>query len=210
MANNQRSFARRLLPTAHKLSLDQQLAPLLAKAHGRVLIVGAGEEDYSNSLPGASFLVSTDIEASYRGCDVLADAHKLPFGDNAFDCVIAIEVFEHLSSPDVAIREIHRVLKFGGHILITVPFLFRVHGDPFDFQRFTAEGLKQLCSALFDIRIYPFGSRLVVISDIVTTAQKWMVILRLINHLLVRIFSGASKDCPSGYVVAGLKQLDSS
>jgi SAM-dependent methyltransferase len=52
---------------------------------------------------------------------VRADARRLPFGDAAFDVVIAAEVLEHIDEDSMAIAELHRVLRPGGLIAVTVP-----------------------------------------------------------------------------------------
>ena len=49
------------------------------------------------------------------------DVCALPFGDNSFDLVLATDIIEHVDDDQQAIREIQRVLKPGGHVLITVP-----------------------------------------------------------------------------------------
>ena len=51
----------------------------------------------------------------------IADAHKLQFASQSYDLVICCEVLEHLPDPEVAIKEIHRVLKKGGTALFSVP-----------------------------------------------------------------------------------------
>jgi SAM-dependent methyltransferase len=50
-----------------------------------------------------------------------ADSYRLPFDDEAFDCVVASEVLEHLRDDDRALAEIHRVLKPGGELVVSVP-----------------------------------------------------------------------------------------
>jgi ubiquinone/menaquinone biosynthesis C-methylase UbiE len=52
---------------------------------------------------------------------VEGDAENLPFKDNSFDCIISTDIIEHLERPDLAIKEIKRVLKQGGLYLGTVP-----------------------------------------------------------------------------------------
>jgi len=47
------------------------------------------------------------------------DGGKLPFADNSFDFVTLIEVIEHLLDPEALVREIHRVLKDSGRLMIT-------------------------------------------------------------------------------------------
>lgn len=58
-----------------------------------------------------------------------------------FDLIIADQVFEHLMWPYRAGRNVLTMLKPGGHFIITVPFLVRVHKSPIDCTRWTEEGL---------------------------------------------------------------------
>ena len=205
MANNQRSIIRRAFPTAHKLVLDHALVRAARLVKGDVLVLGSGEDDYRALFPEATSIVTSDISLPNRGCDILADAHSLPFFDGQFDFVVAVEVFEHLHTPRLAAKELSRGLRARGSVLLTLPFCFRVHGDPFDYQRFTGEGLKRLFRGLVDVEVRPVGGRLVVCSDILTTHTKSFAALRCFNHLLVWLVRGASHDCPSGYIVTGSK-----
>jgi SAM-dependent methyltransferase len=72
----------------------------------------------------------------YPGFDICAQT--LP---EHFDLIIADQVFEHLKWPYRAARNIEAMLRAGGHLLITVPFLVRVHKSPIDCTRWTEEGL---------------------------------------------------------------------
>jgi SAM-dependent methyltransferase len=206
VANNQRTIVRRLLPTSHKVLLDRLIQPAMDAMRGDVLVIGAGKENYQNRLPFSCSVISTDIESGpYVDC--IADAHDLPFETGRFDSLVAIDVLEHLKDPSEARSEMARVLRPGGQVLLTIPFAFRIHGDPFDFQRLTARGLEELFQGPFECEIRPFGNRLHVISDIITTASKPMAALRFLNHAFCMSFlSEASLDCPSGYIVRLIKR----
>ena len=55
------------------------------------------------------------------------------------------EVLEYMSRPEVAIKEIERVIKKEGYVLLSVPFLNPFHGDyQSDLRRFTESGLRDL------------------------------------------------------------------
>ncbi len=69
--------------------------------------------------------------------DVQADGAALPFRSETFGSVICAELLEHVPYPPHVLAEAHRVLRPGGMLLICVPFLNRVHGDPYDFGRYT-------------------------------------------------------------------------
>lgn len=47
--------------------------------------------------------------------------YELPYEDNYFDCVISSEVLEHLDDDDIAVKELYRVLKPDGTLVVTVP-----------------------------------------------------------------------------------------
>ncbi|MBX3011961.1 MAG: class I SAM-dependent methyltransferase [Caldilineaceae bacterium] len=72
-----------------------------------------------------------------KGTDIQADASQLPIDGHCFDAVVCAELLEHVPDPRPVLAEVYRVLKPGGKLLITVPFLYRVHGDPYDFGRYT-------------------------------------------------------------------------
>jgi SAM-dependent methyltransferase len=69
--------------------------------------------------------------------DVKAPAECLPFRDGSFDAVICAELLEHVPSPLVVLKEIHRLLRAPGTLLLCVPFLNRIHADPYDYGRYT-------------------------------------------------------------------------
>lgn len=73
----------------------------------------------------------------HHGAHVQGDAHALPFRNVSFPAVLCSQLVEHVARPEQALREIARVLAPGGWLFITVPFLVAIHGDPFDFGRYT-------------------------------------------------------------------------
>ena len=87
--------------------------------------------------------VGLDIRSG-KGVDVVGSVYELPFKDNEFEIVLCMVVMEHLENPQKAIKEMHRVLKPGGKILVSVPFMFPMHDTPNDFWRFTKYGLRML------------------------------------------------------------------
>lgn len=80
-----------------------------------------------------------------------------------FDLIIAEQVFEHLLWPYRAVRNVHAMLRPGGHFLVTAPFLVRVHEFPHDCSRWTQTGLRHLLAEggfpIDDIRTASWGNR---------------------------------------------------
>jgi len=81
-------------------------------------------------------VVYANLSAAKRP-HVQAEAGMLPFPDDRFDTVICSELLEHVPDPVRVVAEIHRVLKPDGIALICVPFNSRIHGDPYDYGRYT-------------------------------------------------------------------------
>lgn len=77
--------------------------------------------------------------------DICATNRVLP--DRHFDHVVCTEVLEHTLRPFDAMSELHRVLKPGGRLFLSVPFDLRIHGPLPDCWRFTEHGLRALLDA---------------------------------------------------------------
>lgn len=79
----------------------------------------------------------------YPNVQVVADIHNLPFEDNSADAVICESSLEHFKNPEKAVKEMYRVLKPGGLLYISAPFIVGFHASPDDFYRWTLPGLKE-------------------------------------------------------------------
>jgi len=117
-------------------------------AHGRVLDIGCADGWARASLDENCIYTGLDFPATVKGLygtrpDVFADGALLPFRDDTFDTVLLLEVLEHVAHPAQVLAEIHRVLKPGGVLLMSMPFLYPLHDAPHDYQRFTAPGLSR-------------------------------------------------------------------
>ncbi len=88
---------------------------------------------------------------------VVAEAARLPFDDQAFDGVTALDVLEHIQDDAAALREIRRVLRPGGALIATVPchpILFSSHDRALQHvRRYTRTGfLERLRDADFTVQ----------------------------------------------------------
>jgi ubiquinone/menaquinone biosynthesis C-methylase UbiE len=72
-----------------------------------------------------------------KGADFLSDAAAIATVDSCFSTVICAELLEHVPDPRSVLTEVYRVLVPSGKLLITVPFLYPIHADPYDFGRYT-------------------------------------------------------------------------
>lgn len=138
----------------HRRSLLAQERAFQQVVHGRTLQIG-GARDYW-FLDRAGSVVGLDVVHDPEiSIDVLGDVQALPFQDESFDTVVALEVIEHIPHPELMVREIYRVLKVGGHLVLSAPFLWRVHRTPKDYWRFTRDGFESLLGEFSHVRIIP-------------------------------------------------------
>lgn len=117
--------------------------------HGKMLDFGCGNKPYASLLQVEQHVgLDYDTEVSRRNLkktvDVFYDGKTIPFPDNEFDSAFSSEVLEHVFNPDVILPEILRVLKPGGHLLLTCPFFWPEHEQPYDYARYTSFALKHL------------------------------------------------------------------
>jgi SAM-dependent methyltransferase len=86
--------------------------------------------------------IDSESGATYIA-DICANNENL-ISSNYFDFVVCTEVLEHTLQPFDAVKEIKRILKPDGHVFLSVPFNFRIHGPLPDCWRFTEHGLRAL------------------------------------------------------------------
>ncbi len=76
--------------------------------------------------------------------DILAPAENIPISKEQFDVAIMGELLEHVPDPIKVVSEAYRILKKDGMLIITVPFMIGIHGDPFDYGRYTETFWKEV------------------------------------------------------------------
>ena len=127
-----------LLPGA---AMGRWMAAQRQHVRGRLLDSGCGNQPFRDwYAPLVDEVICLDA-APLPGVDVIGFADRLPFADASFDTLLVTEVLEHVGDAELAVAEICRVLRPGGHALITVPYLYPTHEAPYDFRRFTHFGL---------------------------------------------------------------------
>jgi SAM-dependent methyltransferase len=140
------------------------LTELGHELNGLVIDIGAGTghgaryldpestEYFPTDLPdgrdAADLRISQQSTAPVFHCSV----YDLPFPEAHFGGAMMLSVLEHLEHPGKGLAEIYRVLKPGAYFLVSTPFVFPVHGAPWDFRRWTLAGLGlELQGAGFEI-----------------------------------------------------------
>jgi len=116
---------------------------------GEILDFGCGSKPYEKLFVNASRYIGLDIETSGHdhatsSVDVFYDGKRIPFDDESFDACVTFEVLEHVFNPDEILVELRRVIKTGGKLMLSVPFVWEEHEVPFDFGRYTSFGVKHI------------------------------------------------------------------
>lgn len=146
-------------------------AAALCPAGARVLDAGAGECIYAPLFEGRRYVATDrgvgDAGWDYAKLDALADLERAPFRSGAFDAVLCTETLEHVARPGRVLAELGRVLRPGGTLALSVPFLHPVHQAPHDYYRYTPYGLRHLLAeAGFDrVEVTPSGGYFTYLRD---------------------------------------------
>jgi SAM-dependent methyltransferase len=137
-------------PDFHRLQLEHWIWSNRAALGTRILDVGVYNR---RSYLGDGYMTFGEHDE-----DVCGDLLALPFPDNTLDGVILTEVLEHCTDPVGAVNQTRRVLKPGGLLLVTSPFVWPEHGiegEYKDYWRFTRDGWGFLLKAFKDVSIVP-------------------------------------------------------
>ncbi len=106
----------------------------ITKKAGVVLDVGCGSAWVAKNLCPKNYeVVSMDISLDNttkalqkypfeNHSAVIADVFSLPFNTNVFDYIIASEIIEHVVDPAAFVKNLIRVLKPGGKLIVTTPY----------------------------------------------------------------------------------------
>ncbi len=116
-------------------------------AGGRLLDAGAGMQPYRDACTHLNYIAQDFAQYDgqgdgkggqiqhwhNRGHDLVCDITAIPATDASFDAVLCTEVIEHVPDPIAALRELVRLLKPGGRLILTAPFVSNTHFSPYHF-----------------------------------------------------------------------------
>ena len=164
--------------------------------------------------------INLDLQTSPN---LFADVTKTPLKTQIADSIICTEVLEHLPAPQACVDEMHRLLLDGGVVFASAPFFYPVHADPYDFQRFTEDGIRHLFRDFKLVEIHRMGGYVGVLGLIVELGisgmgentyfdklMRWLMkwISRLLFYYDLRMFgreSAAWQKFTTGYFIKAIR-----
>jgi SAM-dependent methyltransferase len=162
--------------------LLEAIADMAPELKGKLIDFGCGSKPYQ-SLFSVDEYIGVDYDNpghshENESVDVYYDGKTLPFPDEFLDSVFSSEVFEHVFNLQDIIKELNRVIKVGGHILITCPFAICEHEVPNDFARYSSFALNHI----FTSNGFEVIKQVKTGNSIETVTQLWTTYVHL--HIL--------------------------
>ena len=188
---------RQLVKAIRRMSLTRALQyEVLANypLQGDVLDFGGGERALYREWLNCSSYQSININPAISPTWVVDVGDAIPCQENSFDTVLSLNTLEHIFDARTVIADMHRVLRPQGEIILSVPFLFPIHGHPDDYFRPTPSWYKEALGAagFHNIEVTPLSWGPYTLASICSDLpgpgkgirKRWALILDLLYHNL--------------------------
>jgi SAM-dependent methyltransferase len=163
--------------TYRRKILDRLLEEHKACYKGTVLDIGGRDRGkFRKPRNKVERWIFADVEERHNPDIVLNVEDMGEIASESIDVINAIELFEHVERPEQALKQCYRVLRRGGVMVVSVPFLYPVHADPYDFQRWAQDKWRKELDILgFKIQQFRIMGRFfTVLADLERTFVKSM------------------------------------
>jgi len=132
-------FARR--------GLYNNISALIPNLNGILLDIGCGTKPYE-SICSVDRYIGLEIDdgasRQHSYADLFYDGDIIPMEDKSCDSLLSNQVFEHVFNPNKFLSEINRVMKIDGYMLMSVPFVWDEHEQPYDYARYSSYGMRYI------------------------------------------------------------------
>jgi len=160
-----------------------------------VLEIGSGDSSLESLIGPSNQSLKLDYPKTNQRYTkkpaIFADAAHLPVKDGSIDAVLFLEVAEHIPQDKKPIKEISRILKPGGLLYFSVPFIYPMHDQPYDYRRYTVHGINALLSE------HGFS-----VKNIKQHGNSFVTALQLLNLSILELCKNAlSKNLLSGIIL---------
>jgi len=184
---------------------------------GRTLDIGCGNKPYEEMFSGiATEYIGCDVvQSDQNKVDIISIATEIPLSDSSFDTVFSTQVIEHVEDHQALVKEAYRLLKPGGHFIVSGPLYWHLHEEPHDYFRFTKYGFKYVLerNSFSVMEILSNGGKWALMGQVIIhTMPARIVRIKLFRVLVNRIFSYLDNKYPNdfntmNYVVVGKKEM---
>lgn len=173
-------------------------------------------QDFGSYEGGTDIIGNENSSWNSKECNIISDICAIPLEDESIDYILCSEVFEHLPNPHLALKELARLVRKGGKILVTAPYRCLYHQEPYFFysgfskywyEHFGKENNLKILKiksngnyfselAQEAIRALTFGSKFLKIFGLILTLPYYVYLL-----LLDKIFKTKKPTSCFGYFV---------
>jgi len=154
--------------TYRRKLIDKLLKQNINYFQGKVLDIGGRDRGlFQKPKQSVEKWIFADITPN-NNPDIVLDVSDMPNVETeSIDVILATELFEHVEKPEQGLRECFRILKKSQVMILSSPFLYKIHADPWDFQRWTQEKWKKTLNQVgFKIEKFEImGRYFTVLSD---------------------------------------------
>lgn len=169
----------------HYLSFHKELDTAIQKyAKGKLLDIGCGNKPYEGWFEGkiSEYIGCDIVQSSSNKVDILCEANKIPFESNSYNTLISTQAIEHIEDYQGMIDEAYRLLKTDGCFILSGPFYWHLHEEPYDFFRFSKHGFRYV--------LEKSGFEIIEINE---NGGAWATLGLMINHTFSFNNSNANK-----------------
>lgn len=144
-------------------------------ASGKLLDIGCGNKPYELMFAGkiTEYLGCDVVQSSLNKVDVICEATNIPLPSSNFETILSTQTIEHVADHQSLLNEAFRLLKPGGHLILSGPMYWHLHEEPFDFFRFTKHGFR-----------YVLEKSGFVVLETRANGGKWATLGQVILHTL--------------------------
>ncbi len=177
---------------------------------GKTIDVGSGHAKYKNLIKDycEEYISVDNLSSEYQfdnsknfKPDIISDVLKMPFNDGEFNTVICTEVVEHTENPFLLFKEMSRILKQSGYLILSSGWAAPYHKEPKDYWRFSKDAYRILCTesgfelvevhkkgGLFSCLLYFFNRNIDLNSKYAKKVKTLLNPLVLISEIIVEKF----------------------
>lgn len=144
--------------------------------HGIVLDIGGRDRgSFKKPKKEVEKWIFADIVPDFQPDMILDVTNMKNVESNSIDVISALELFEHVNYPEKGVAECHRVLKINGLLIASTPFLYGIHADPYDFQRWTGEKWRLVLkdAGFTEIEVTAMGTGVSVTLDLLKAVLRY-------------------------------------